>query len=157
MTSTPHPARSTSGRADIGDPSYALEHQIGFLLRKAHQRHRSLFSRNIGVTLAPTQFATLASLYVDGPTSQNQLGRRTAMDTATITGVVDRLLQRKLVRTTSSPDDDRLTIVDLTDDGRQLIEELFPRAENISDMTLAPLDPEEQATLLELLSRIAEG
>lgn len=145
-----------SKRTTSSTSSYRLEHQIGFLLRKAHQRHRSIFSKLIGVKIATTQFAALASLFTDGPTSQNQLGRRTAMDSATITGVIDRLLQRGLVLTSASPDDDRLSIIDLTAEGRILIEGLLPRGEEISASTLAPLTPEERETLVRLLGKISE-
>lgn len=155
MDTERRPSRSTASPARSAE--YSLEHQVGFLLRKAHQRHRSIFSRNIGAPLAPTQFAALVSLYTEGPTSQNQLGRRTAMDTATITGVVDRLGRRDLVTTASSPDDERLTIVDLTPEGRSLIEELMPRAAEISALTVAPLSADEVEVLLALLARIAEA
>ena len=40
-----------------------------------------------------TQFAALAKLAEQGPLSQNQLGRATAMDAATIKGVVGRLVR----------------------------------------------------------------
>lgn len=135
--------------------TYALDEQIGFILRKAHQRHRAIFSKEIGEPIAPTQFATLVSLYFEGPTSQNSLGRRTAMDSATVTGVVTRLLQRKLISKSSAPEDDRLSIIQLTDDGLTLITKLIPRALAISTATLAPLTAQEIRTLLELLSKIS--
>lgn len=147
---------SDPNRPPAHSDGYRLDAQIGFLLRKAHQRHRSIFSRSIGLKLAPTQFAALASLYTDGPTSQNHLGRRTAMDSATITGVIDRLAQRGLVVSNPSPDDDRLNIIDLSDEGRRLVEGLLPRAAEISDDTLAPLTASEAATLVRLLGKIAE-
>ncbi len=137
--------------------SYRLDEQIGFLLRKAHQRHRSIFSQGIGVKLAPTQFAVLARLRDDGPTSQNELGRRTAMDSATTAGVIDRLVRRRLLAITTSPHDDRLSIVDLTAAGRALIDELIPRAAQISAATVAGLSAAEVTTLLGLLGRIADA
>ena len=136
---------------------YRLEDQIGFLLRKAHQRHRSIFSQSIGVKLAPTQFAALASLYTDGPTSQNQLGRRTAMDSATVTGVIDRLAHRGLTVSSPSPDDDRLSIIDLSDEGRALVRDLLSRALDISAATVSPLTKQEVAALVRLLGKIAEA
>jgi len=138
-----------------GSPEYSLDAQIGFVLRKAHQRHRAIFSKQIGAKLAPTQFAVLASLLTDGPTSQNELGRRTAMDTATIAGVINRLGQRGLVSVGASDDDDRLSIVALTRQGRALVEKLLPRAHEISIATLAPLTAAESATLIRLLNKIA--
>lgn len=147
---SPRPAGATPGRGE-----YALDAQIGFVLRRAHQRHRSIFSKLIGVKLAPTQFAVLASLRSDGPTSQNELGRRTAMDTATITGVIARLAQRGLVVARRAPHDERLSIVELTSQGRELADTLVDRAVEISAATLDPLTAAESATLLRLLSKIS--
>ena len=41
---------------------YALDEQVGFLLRRATQRHLAIFARQIP-TLTSTQFAALAKLY----------------------------------------------------------------------------------------------
>src|SRR6266446_7616463 len=71
-------------------PSYILDEQIGFILRQVWQRHATIFAREIGINLTPTQWAALAKLNETGPCSQNQLGRLTAMDVATIKGVIDR-------------------------------------------------------------------
>ena len=149
------PSRHEPSTAPAQD--FSLDELVGYLLRKAHQRHRSLFSKGIGERLAPTQFGALVSLHVNGPTSQNELGRRTAMDSATITGVVDRLVQRGLVSTKSSPDDERLSVVDLTPTGRELVAELIPRAMQINTETLAPLTAREADTLRRLLAKIANA
>ena len=73
---------------DAGE--YRLQEQVGFILRKAHQRHVAIFAAHIG-DLTPPQFAALAKLNDVGETSQNQLGALIAMDAATIKGVIDRL------------------------------------------------------------------
>jgi DNA-binding MarR family transcriptional regulator len=140
-------------RAD--SDAYKLDEQIGFLLRKANQRHRTIFSKLIQEPLAPTQFATLVRLYFDGPTSQNTLGRRTAMDSATMTGVITRLLQRELVTRSIAPEDDRLSIIELTDSGRNLISETIPNGIRITQETLAPLTEAEIKTLTRLLKKIS--
>ena len=49
------------------------------------------------VELTPTQFAALVKVHDIGQVSQNQLGRLTAMDPATIQGVIQRLEARKLI------------------------------------------------------------
>src|SRR5579871_5825769 len=72
---------------------YLLENQAGFILRQVNQRHSGIFSRLMGNDLTPTQWAALAKLKEIGPCSQNLLGRLTAMDAATIKGVIDRLVR----------------------------------------------------------------
>jgi MarR family transcriptional regulator, lower aerobic nicotinate degradation pathway regulator len=135
-------------------PSYILDEQIGFILRQVWQRHATIFAREIGINLTPTQWAALAKLNETGPCSQNQLGRLTAMDVATIKGVIDRLSARGLTETSADPDDGRRLLVSLTRAGQQLAEKTAPNALAISKETLAPLDARERETLVVLLNKL---
>ena len=136
------------------EPAYQLDGQVGFVLRKAHQRHVSIFAANMG-DLTPPQFAALAKLHEIGETSQNQLGSLIAMDAATVKGVIDRLKARGLVELSRHDVDKRRLLVSLTPQGRETVERLIPLAETITAETLAPLSRKEATTLLKLLSRIA--
>lgn len=138
-----------------GDETYRLQDQIGFVLRKAHQRHIAIFASRIG-DLTPPQFAALAKLHEVGATSQNQLGTLIAMDAATIKGVIDRLKARGFVEIARHDGDKRRVLVSLTDAGRQAVERLIPLAQEITDETLQPLTTREAGTLLKLLGRISE-
>jgi DNA-binding MarR family transcriptional regulator len=135
-------------------PAYVLEEQIGFILRQVWQRHATIFAREIGINLTPTQWAALAKLVETGPCSQNQLGRLTAMDVATIKGVIDRLTARGLTETGADPDDGRRLLVTLTRAGQQLAEKAAPNALAITRETLAPLDAKEREMLTALLSKL---
>jgi DNA-binding MarR family transcriptional regulator len=135
-------------------PSYVLDDQIGFILRQVSQRHAMIFARDIGADLTPTQWAALSKLAETGPCSQNQLGRLTAMDVATIKGVIDRLTARGLTETSSEPEDGRRLRVSLTRAGQQLTEKVASNALAITRETLAPLDPREREVLVTLLDRL---
>jgi DNA-binding MarR family transcriptional regulator len=135
-------------------PSYVLDEQIGFILRQVWQRHAAIFAREIGINLTPTQWAALSKLMETGPCSQNQLGRLTAMDVATIKGVIDRLTARGLTETSSDPEDGRRLLVSLTRAGQQLAEKSAPNALAITRETLAPLDAKERETLMGLLDKL---
>src|SRR5271156_4896514 len=135
-------------------PSYVLNEQIGFILRQVSQRHATIFARDIGADLTSAQWAALAKLTETGPCSQNQLGRLTTMDVATIKGVIDRLTARGLTETSSDPEDGRRLLVSLTRAGQQLAEKAAPNALAITRETLAPLDAKERETLMELLGRL---
>src|SRR5579871_6040847 len=76
---------------------YVLEDQVGFILRQVSQRHATIFGGRINNELTPTQFSAMVKLLGEGPLSQNLLGRLTAMDAATIKGVIDRLSARGYV------------------------------------------------------------
>lgn len=133
---------------------YVLEDQIGFVLRQVSQRHASIFAKEIGINLTPTQWAALAKLTETGPCSQNQLGRLTAMDVATIKGVIDRLTARGLTETSSDPQDGRRLLVSLTRAGQALAEKAAPNALAISKETLAPLDVKEREIFVALLNKL---
>ncbi|MGC2775209.1 MAG: MarR family transcriptional regulator [Bradyrhizobium sp.] len=150
----PQAKASVKAAAKPARTSYVLDDQIGFILRQVWQRHTMIFARDIGSNLTPTQWAALSKLVETGPCSQNQLGRFTAMDVATIKGVIDRLTARGLTETSSDPQDGRRLLVSLTRAGQQLAEKTAPLALAISKETLAPLDAKEREMLLGLLSRL---
>jgi MarR family transcriptional regulator, lower aerobic nicotinate degradation pathway regulator len=147
-------AVATKRNAKPAKPSYVLDEQIGFILRQVSQRHAVIFARDIGIDLTPTQWAALAKLQETGPCSQNLLGRLTAMDVATIKGVIDRLTARGLTETSSDPEDGRRLLVSLTRAGQQLAEKAAPNALAISRETLAPLDAREREALMDLLNKL---
>lgn len=148
----------TSARKQALPPepdAYRLEDQIGFRLRRAHQRASVIFNDVMArFDVTPTQFAALAKLHDVGPISQNQLGRLTAMDPATILGVVGRLVRQNLARARPEPEDQRLIVIELTIEGRTQVEAMKAAAAEVSRRTLAPLSPAEVRQLNDLLGRL---
>jgi DNA-binding MarR family transcriptional regulator len=132
---------------------YRLDDQIGYILRRVTQRHLAIFAAAIP-EVTTTQFAVLARLAEIGPVSQNHLGRATAMDAATIKGVVDRLAKLGLVATTADPADRRRLTVTLTEAGATLFSARATTALQVSDDTVAPLSVEEARVLKALLARL---
>jgi DNA-binding MarR family transcriptional regulator len=133
--------------------TYFLERQIGFIMRRVMQRHIAIFSSLIP-EMTPTQFAALAKLCELGQTSQNELGRLTSMDVATIKGVVDRLRARGLVQAAPLIGDRRRLMLTPTEEGRTLYAELVANASEVTRQTLAPLGSQEQDRLIKLLERL---
>lgn len=148
---------SSNGSGDAARDGYVLERQAGHLLRRAHQRHTSIFQEYIGDDqLTPLQFAALVKLRDVDQVSQNQLGRLTAMDAATMQGVIKRLASRHLILRRADPDDRRRLILSLSDEGRALINRLLSNGGKITERTLSPLSQAEQKIFLTLLSKLAE-
>ena len=88
----PKPATSPASRP------YRIEEQIGYLLRRAHQRASAIFQTTIGdPTITPTQYSSMVKLHEHAELSQNHLGRLVGMDKATMQGVVRRLKERRFV------------------------------------------------------------
>lgn len=135
---------------------YALDDQIGFRLRLALQRHTAIFFAHMDVGLTQTQYAVLARLWEVGESSQNELGRSAAIDSATIWGVVQRLQSAGLVATKAHPSDKRRRMVSLTALGRETMDTAIAKALRSNEETLAPLTEAERKTLIALLSKLSD-
>ena len=136
---------------------YILERQAGHLLRRAHQRHSAIFQEKIGdAQLTPLQFAALVKLRDLTEVSQNHLGRLTAMDAATMQGVIKRLASRNLIKRRPDPDDRRRLIVSLSSEGYELVNSLVSSGSDVTAQTLEPLCPAERKQFLDLLTKLAQ-
>lgn len=137
----------------IDADTYKLSSQVGFNLRRANQRHVAIFAKHVE-GLTPTQFATLATLYELGALSQNKLGRLTAMDSATIKGVVERLRAKGLVTSRADLTDQRLRMVELSSDGKTVFEHAQVQAQAARAETVETLTPKEAALFETLLAKL---
>ena len=143
------------GAANAPRP-YRIEDQIGYLMRRAHQRASAIFQTSIGdPNITPTQYSSMVKLHEYTELSQNHLGRLVGMDKATMQGVVRRLKERRLVDSRPHPGDARRTLLSLTTDGQRIVAKLLLNGPAVSRETLKPLNGAEQRQLLELLSKIA--
>jgi MarR family transcriptional regulator, lower aerobic nicotinate degradation pathway regulator len=151
-------ARRNGAPRRLDDPAgYRLEAQIGFVLRRAHQKATGIFNAVMGeLGVTPTQFAALAKLHDAGRVSQIELGRLTAMDPATIWGVINRLTKQGYVAQSPALNDGRLVMVELTDAGRKATLRMKAVAAEVSRETLRPFTREEARQLLALLGRLGD-
>src|SRR6185312_1472815 len=130
---------------------YRIEEQIGYLLRRAHQRASAIFQTGIGdPNITPTQYSSMVKLNEYTELSQNLLGRLVGMDKATMQGVVRRLKDRRLVDSRPDPGDARRTLLSLTTGGQNIVNKLLLNGPAVSRETLKPLNGAEQRQLLDL-------
>ena len=144
-------------RTPSSDPadSYRLEHQVGYWLRRAYQRHMAIFAGIMSdLDLTSMQFAALVKLHELKAVSQTELGRLTGMDRATISGVVARLKRRNLVLYKPDPLDKRSRIIALTPAGDSLLTEAMQRIDRVTEQTLEPIGTAERESLRTILQKM---
>ncbi len=96
-------------------------------LARAYQDFESysaIHVRTLGLT--PSQFDIVATLGNTTGMSFRDLGEKTLITKGTLTGVVNRLETKNLVRRVPSPSDGRSQIVQLTSTGESLFARVFP-------------------------------
>ncbi len=126
-------------------------------------RTYALIAEDMGRVLRPygltlTGFRVVMMLRVRGGTlAPAAIADRLGSARATVTGVLDSLEKRGLVRRLPDPGDRRRLQVEITDEARDLLEELLPSYFTVERDSVAALDAGEQHQLVELLGTLQRG
>lgn len=104
--------------------------------------------------LNPTEFAVMELLYHKGDQPLQQIGGKILLASGSITYVVDKLEQKGYLRRNGCPKDRRVTYAQITDEGRALIEEIFPEHSQRINELMDVLSPEEKQTAIDLLKKL---
>ncbi|MCK7501851.1 MAG: MarR family winged helix-turn-helix transcriptional regulator [Comamonadaceae bacterium] len=124
-------------------------------LVRCYQAFEAFSSTHIrAVGLTPAQFDIIATLGNTAGMSFKDLGERTLITKGTLTGVVDRLEARQLVRRVASETDRRSQIVQLTATARRCSRTSFPSIWRICGSGFGRLEPADLAQLEILLRRL---
>jgi DNA-binding MarR family transcriptional regulator len=102
----------------------------------------------------------LSALRFAGPSKQlspTQLFRGLMISSAGITSRLDRLEKRGLVRRERHPNDRRGVLVELTDEGRRVLDEAVRANTDAERELVATLDPGEARELAALLKKMLAG
>ena len=107
--------------------------------------------------LTSVQFVTLCAINDFGPSSQVELVKSTAIDQASIRGIINRLRTRQLIKISVDRSDRRKVVAELTVKGRSVLARMIPSARRITAQTLNPLNPAEREAFLFLLRKLIEN
>jgi MarR family transcriptional regulator, organic hydroperoxide resistance regulator len=112
---------------------------------------RGRFIESVGeLGLSPMQAHALR--FLERPVPMSELAETLWCDASNVTGIVDRLEARGLVERRPSPDDRRVKLLRLTDEGETLRARVVERMERPAP-ELAALGADEQRQLRDLLAR----
>jgi len=133
----------------------------GHLARRFQQIAVAVFLAEVedaGFDLTPVQYAALATIKANPGLDQVTLAGLIAYDRTTITGVIDRLVQKKLVERRASSRDRRARELEVTDEGRRTLRKITPAVESAQRIMLRGLSAKESEELMRLLRKtIAAG
>ena len=116
------------------------------LMRLNWLQHRRFAQDIADLDLTVPQFYTLSTLVgLGGTATMGQLARMTHQVSATMTGIVDRLVRDGLVERNRGEQDRRSVVVSITAAGRELVDRAWNRAQYSLEIALEGMDPEEQA------------
>ncbi|WP_379969005.1 MarR family winged helix-turn-helix transcriptional regulator [Ectobacillus sp. sgz5001026] len=131
--------------------------KIFIALSRVHHRLMDISNRSAqSYGLNPTEFAVLEILYHKGTLALQQIGDKILITSGSITYVVDKLEKKKLVKRNPCKEDRRVIYAELTDAGKQLMDDIFPSHELLLHESLTMLNSEEKDQLLTLLKKVGK-
>jgi DNA-binding MarR family transcriptional regulator len=125
------------------------------LMRFFFTQRGELPSWGAGFGLSPVQCHVLHLIEPGRPLAMNRLAATLSCDASNVTGLVDRLEARGLVRRRPSPADRRVKVLDLTPTGSRLRAQLLRRMTG-QPLPLSRLSVREQRILVRMLERLVD-
>ena len=119
---------------------------------QAFEAYSSLHVQKLGLT--PAQFDIVATLGNTPGMTCKELGEKTLITKGTLTGVLDRMEERGLIRRGPSDADRRQVFVTLTPQGNRTFDRVFPpHVSHLKDAftALSPRELDQAAQLLDKL------
>jgi DNA-binding MarR family transcriptional regulator len=154
-------SRNSAAASFLEDSVSNPNEMPGHLARRFQQIAVAVFLAEVedaGFDLTPVQYAALATISANPAIDQITLAGLIAYDRTTITGVVDRLVQKGLVVRETSSRDRRARELKMTDEGRKTLRKITPAVESAQRIMLRGLTGTEAAELMRLLRKaIAAG
>ncbi len=130
---------------------------IFFQLAKANQSGSKYWKKWINLLdLTPVQGMIMNFLHDNDQITSSELGKRAMLDSATLTGVLDRLETASLVERKTHPEDRRAIQVCLTEKGKKLADELQEVMIVANKKFFENFSDSEQKDLQNLLIKIKE-
>lgn len=148
-TAGPRPLRREGAEGVVFDD--LLQFQVVTLGNKLGLSilRRALTPNNLSIR----EWRVIAVMFIFGPSMARQISEYTALDPAHVSRTVHQLKKRGIVTFQENPNDKRQIIVDLTDDGISLAEELVPQVAEIADSIRSIFTEEEFRQMISYLQR----
>jgi MarR family transcriptional regulator, 2-MHQ and catechol-resistance regulon repressor len=104
--------------------------------------------------LNPTEFAVLELLFHKGDQPLQQIGGKILLASGSMTYVIDKLEKKEYIKRVACADDRRVTLAQITEKGKKLIEQVFPAHKNEIDRLMSVLSEDEKKAAIEILKKV---
>ncbi|MHA6261214.1 MarR family winged helix-turn-helix transcriptional regulator [Sporosarcina sp. CAU 1771] len=104
--------------------------------------------------LNTTEFAVLELIYNKGDQPVQRIGEKVLIASSSITYVVDKLEKKKLLERKPCPKDRRVTHVSITESGKSLMDDVFPKHKQAINEICGGLNSDEKEVMIEQLKKL---
>lgn len=100
-----------------------------------------------------SEFAVLELLYNKGEQPIQMIGKKVLLASSSMTYVIDKLAKKEYLERRACPDDRRVTYALLTDQGMELMKDIFPQHQSAMAAIFANLTKEEKEMAIALTKK----
>jgi DNA-binding MarR family transcriptional regulator len=143
-------------RSEGPSDSPTRQEWVGRVIELVHAIDHAWQSLATHAGLSLNELITLEHLYFSGAVSSPALRRRTGLTASAITGLIDRLERRDLVRRVRPADDRRVVMVELTEHGQPYAQSLFHPLLDLLGRSSPVATPPELGRQLTTISSLIE-
>jgi DNA-binding MarR family transcriptional regulator len=130
-------------------------HNLGYRIKLLSQLlARSFQERLEPFGLTPFHWVVLCCLWKEDGLATSSIGERLQQVGGTLTGVLDRMEERGLVRRERDPRDRRICRIWLTEEGQQLQDVLPPIAQDLFEQAMTEISTSERERLSQLIDQV---
>lgn len=104
--------------------------------------------------LNPTEFAVLELVYNKGEQPIQKIGQKILIASSSTTYVIDKLEDKGFIERQPCPKDRRITYAAITEAGKELMDEVFPKHEIAIQEIFSALSMNEKEQLIEKLKKL---
>lgn len=136
---------------------YAMNESIEFLLRAVNRRAEKLANQELAkIDLTSTQFRTLTYLSHQPPLTVRQCDLEVffSKSNPAVTGILNNMEQKNLIRRVCNPADGRSKVLEITEKGLALLPQLDAYRGWMDKLLTENMTEEEKAILIVLLKKM---
>lgn len=111
----------------------------------------------IHLDLTMSQLKIVLLLFITGHSRMSDIASELGVSLATATGVVDRLVERNLLIRNGDPDDRRVVLCQLSNDGEKIIRDLWQLSQKRAGDLMSALDTPHLLLLSEALQALTHA
>ena len=114
--------------------TFTLDTALGFVVGRTFHIQRRAFMATVsgaGIQITPEEWVLLIRLWTRDGQRQTDLAESTIKDRTTVTRLLDGMVKKGLVHRETDPEDRRAVLAWLTDEGKDLIQQLLPVMEKL--------------------------
>jgi DNA-binding MarR family transcriptional regulator len=132
------------------------EVELAARMRLAVGRLHRRFSRRAVAGLTPSQLSVLVTVEQHGPLRLGDLATREVITPPTVTRLVASLLDNGLVKRVTDPEDGRAALIEISDSGLALLEQIRRERTAFIAERIARLDPRARAHVAEAVALLEQ-